>query len=298
MKKAILIHNPTAGTGNHDKEELTRQLKEAGFKFSYFSTNDPFWDRFVKKDADIIFVAGGDGTVQKFAQVMIEAKKNKLLQVPVQVFPYGTANNIATTFKIGSPEKFIRESTKKTGFDIGVVEGVEEAAFFIEGIGCGIFPKLVRVMKTLDGEEKKDEITRSLRELLKIIDSYEAQEAIIIADNQEITGKFLLVELMNIRYIGPNIELAPNAETGDGNFELVIVREEMREMLKSYIQDHLNKRDSRKRLEDFADLRKVSEIRLKWKGKDAHIDDEIIGDYREEEIKVKNRRAVFTFLTP
>jgi len=42
----------------------------------------------------------------------------------------------------------------------------------------------------------------------------------------------------------------------------------------------------------------VKSLRLKWKGKDVHIDDEIIEDYREEEIRVENRKGFFTFLTP
>lgn len=297
MKKAILIHNPTAGSGNHEKDSLVKQVENAGFEVSYFSTNDPFMKRFTQKQADVIFVAGGDGTVQKFAECMLEAKEG-IKQVPVQVLPYGTANNIATTLGIKVPEGEMTAQNTKTGFDIGIVEGVEEAGFFIEGIGCGIFPKLVREMEALDDDEKKDEIKKSRDTLVKIINSYEAREAIIIADDKEITGKFLLMELMNIRFIGPNIELAPNAETGDGYFELVTVREERREELKSYIQDHLSGRNTGKKLEDFADLLKVKSLRLKWKGKDVHIDDEIIEDYREEEIRVENRKGFFTFLTP
>ena len=297
MKKAILIHNPTAGSGNHEKDSLVKQVENAGFEVSYFSTNDPFMKRFTQKQAEVIFVAGGDGTVQKFAECMLEAKEG-IKQVPVQLLPYGTANNIATTLGIKVPEEEMTAQNTKTGFDIGIVEGVEEAGFFIEGIGCGIFPKLVREMEALDDDEKKDEIKKSRDTLVKIINSYEAREAIIIADDKEITGKFLLMELMNIRFIGPNIELAPNAETGDGYFELVTVREERREALKSYVQDHLNGRNTGKKLEDFAHLLKVKSLRLKWKGKDVHIDDEIIEDYREEEIRVENRKGFFTFLTP
>ncbi|MCX2839639.1 diacylglycerol kinase family protein [Salinimicrobium sp. MT39] len=297
MKKAILIHNPTAGNGNHEKDSLVKQAEKVGFEVSYFSTSDPFMKRFTKEQADVIFVAGGDGTVQKFAACMLEAKES-IKQVPVQVLPYGTANNIATTLGIKVPEEGITAQNTKTGFDIGIVEGVEEAGFFIESIGCGIFPKLVREMKALDDDEKQDEIKKSRETLVKVIDFYEAREAIIIAGDKEITGKFLLIELMNIRYIGPNIELAPNAETGDGYFELITVREERREELKSYIEDHLNEKNTAKKLEDFADLLKVKSLRLKWIGKDVHIDDEIIEDYREEEIKVNNRKGFFTFLTP
>lgn len=295
MKKAILIHNSTAGDGDHEKEELKNLIHKTGYEVDYYSTNLPFWERFVKKNADKIFVAGGDGTVQKFAKVMLEANKESMLQLPVQVLPCGTANNIATTLGINDPVQILNESVRTKGFDLGTVEGAKNFSFFIEGIGCGIFPKLVRVMKSKSEEEKGNEIRQSLEELLKIIETYKATEAIIIADEKEITGSFLLVELMNIRLIGPNIELAPDADTGDGKFELVVVREEHRQDLKDFIAQILNENSRANRIEEFAERLKVRELRLKWKGNDVHIDDEIIEDYAEEELVIKNRQGVFRF---
>ncbi len=297
MKKAILIHNSTAGDGDHEKQELKNMIEKAGYDVDYYSTNSLFWERFVKKEADIIFVAGGDGTVQKMAKAILDAKEERMLQIPVQILPYGTANNIATTLGFEKPVKEIDKNTKGKAFDIGLVGGIKEAAFFIEGIGCGIFPKLVRVMKSKSEEEKQDEIQQSLQELLKIIDTYEASNAIIIADKKEITGSFLLVELMNIKLIGPNIELAPNAEPGDGEFELVLVREKSREELKAFIKGHLHGNISKKKIGDFAERLKVREVRIKWQGNDVHVDDDIIEEYKREEIVIKNRQAVFKFIS-
>ncbi|WP_169578120.1 diacylglycerol/lipid kinase family protein [Salinimicrobium xinjiangense] len=296
MKKAILIYNPTAGNGNHTKSDLKKLIEGRGFEVKSYSTDSLFWKRFTRKDADIIFVAGGDGTVQKLTKVLLEKNKEEFLKIPIQILPYGTANNIATTLGLKKAEELIQGPHEKTKFDIGLISGVEEASFFIEGMGCGIFPRLVRVMKEKDEEEKQDEIKTSLKELLKLIDSYEAEEVIIIADEEEITGKFLLVELMNIRYIGPNIELAPNANPGDGSFELVMVREEAREDLKTFIENQLKETKEEKQLKEFADLRKVREVRLKYIGRDVHIDDEILENYNGKELKIRNRKRVFYFL--
>ena len=295
MKKAILIHNSTAGDGDHKKGELIELIRENGYEPVYFSTDIPFWERFTKEDAEVIFVAGGDGTVQKLAKAMLEAKEEKIREVPVRILPYGTANNIATTLNLQNPEQQSLSDLRKVNFDVGVVEGKNIANFFIEGIGCGIFPKLVEVMNSKSEEEKKDEIKQSLSELLQVIENYEAREAIIIADEREITGKFLLIELMNIKLIGPNIELAPDADTGDGQFELVMVREEAREDLKSFIQNILNETISDNTIDKFAERLKGNNFRLKWKGDDVHIDDEILEDYQGEELVIKNRQAVFQF---
>ena len=285
MKKAILIHNPTAGSGDHNKKDLQKEAQKWGYTIDYYSTVALWWERFVHKEPDLFFVAGGDGTVQKFISEILGAKNDSLEQVPIQILPYGTANNIAKTLGINDPEEVLRATTNSIKFDIGKVKGIPDSIFFIEGIGCGIFPRLVLNMKSKDEDEKQDEIEQSLKELLKIIDTYQAREAIVIADKEEITGRFLLLELMNIRYIGPNIELAPGAETGDGRFELVIVREEARNELRSYIQDHLDHKISPSQLADFAELRKVEEVRMKWKGEDLHVDDKIIEKYKGEDRK-------------
>lgn len=297
MKKAILIHNPTAGSADHEKEDLKERISEAGYEVIYYSTQNPLWEHFTHKEGDIIFVAGGDGTVQKVAAAMLETGKDEVFQIPIRVIPHGTANNIANTLNIKNPGKKFETTYNGDQMDIGRVKGIGEVSFFIEGMGCGIFPRLLEVMGEKDEEEKQDEITQSLKELLKIIKSYQAQEAIIIADKEEITGKFLLLELMNIRFIGPNVELAPNARTDDGYFELVCVRENAREDLSAYVESLLNGAKSPKKIEEFADLRRVSEVRLKWKGRDVHIDDEIV-NYKGTELHIYNQQGVFRMIVP
>ncbi|WP_051286372.1 diacylglycerol/lipid kinase family protein [Salinimicrobium terrae] len=299
MKQTILIHNPTAGSGKHDEKTLVKKIEAAGYEVKYYSTDTPGWERFTRNEADVIFLAGGDGTVQKLAAELLKVGA-PIQKTPVQVLPLGTANNIATTLNLNLSIKALDELKNIEPFDVGQVEGAGEAGFFIEGLGFGIFPKLLKVMekkKKNEGEpeDPDDELNQSLQELLEIVRNSKACEAIIIADGEEITGRFLLVELMNIRFIGPNFELAPGALTGDGSFELVAVPEKARKDLESYIQDLL-KKDENIFLEDFVFSKKVKKVRFKWFGKDMHIDDERIDDYKGEEIKVENKHAAFNFI--
>jgi diacylglycerol kinase family enzyme len=298
MKQAVLIHNPTAGSGEHSKERLIEELESAGYEIKYFSTDIPGWERFTKHEAEVIFLAGGDGTVQKLAAELLKAG-DPVQKIPVQILPLGTANNIATTLGLNISVEELIQLQKLESFDAGEVEGTGESDFFIEGIGFGIFPRLVKVMKERKKEEgePKDpevELKQSLKELLQIVRNYEAREAIIIADEEEITGKFLLIELMNIRFIGPNFDLAPTSSTNDGNLELVAIPEEARENLEGYIQELLNNNKNAS-LEDFALLRKIKRGRFKWFGGDMHVDDERIENYQGKEIKVKVNEAVFNF---
>ena len=297
MKHAILIHNPTAGSGKHDKKTMVKEIESAGYEVEYYSTNIPGWERFTRNEFDVIFVAGGDGTVQKLAAELLKAG-GRIQKVPVQILPLGTANNIATTLNLTiSTEKLVKLQNS-VGFDSGEVEGVGDTNFFIEGLGFGIFPRLVKIMEERKKEEGEpedpnEELRQSLQELLHIVRNYKACEAIIIADGEEFTGKFLLVELMNIRFVGPNFDLARGADPGDGSFDLVAVPEDAREDLEEHIIGLLNTKKSTF-LKDFT-VKQVEQARFKWMGEDMHIDDERIEKYQGEEVKVKNRNAAFNF---
>lgn len=298
MRQAILIHNPTAGSGEHLKKDLIDKIESEGYQVKYYSTDLPGWERFTRRKADVIFVAGGDGTVQKLAKELLNAG-SPMQKIPVQILPLGTANNIAKTLNLNLPlEKFMKLENI-VEFDAGEVKGAGEAKFFVEALGFGIFPKLVKVMKDRkekegEPEDPDEELEQSLQELLRIVKSYEAQETIIIADGEEIAGRFLLVELMNVRFIGPNLELAPGADTGDGSFELIAVPEDARKQLEDYVRG-LMSRNNKKSLENFSVFRKVQQVRIKWFGEDMHVDDERIEDKSGEEIQVKNNKATFNF---
>ena len=93
--RATLIHNPGAGD---DRQPTGRQIevlmKEAGYKVRYQSTKEKGWTKVLKKEADFVVVAGGDGTVSKVARRLIGTG------VPIAVLPVGTANNISRTLGI------------------------------------------------------------------------------------------------------------------------------------------------------------------------------------------------------
>lgn len=298
MATAVLVYNPTAGDEDHSKKRLLALVKSFGYEVKYFSTDLPGWKSFVNVEADKIFVAGGDGTVKKLAAELIK-EESGIRKTPVQVLPMGTANNIATTLKIDVHNEKMANYQNITAFDTGEVQGMGENDFFIEGLGFGIFPRLILEMEAKEEpEDPEDELKRSLKLLLKIVQDFEAREAIIIADEEELTGKFLLIECMNIRFIGPNFELAPNAEPGDGKFELVAVPEDGREKLMGYIEHLLDPSKKDIPLEDFSQLRRVKKLRLKWEGTDLHIDDEVDLDYHGQELEVKNNYGSFIFNVP
>src|SRR5262249_39763741 len=93
-KSARLFHNPGAGHGEHPKEELISLVEAAGFECEYSSTKTEGWEKIEALKADLIVLAGGDGTVRKVAPHILGK------EIPIGLFPLGTANNIAKTLGI------------------------------------------------------------------------------------------------------------------------------------------------------------------------------------------------------
>src|SRR5207245_988136 len=70
--RITLIHNPGAGGERRkDAKKLRRLLGEHGHEVRYRSTKEDGWQRALKKPADLVVIAGGDGTVAKVTRRMV-----------------------------------------------------------------------------------------------------------------------------------------------------------------------------------------------------------------------------------
>ena len=58
----------------------------------------------------------------------------------------------------------------------------------------------------------------------------------LVADGTRISDEFLLVEILNIRSIGPNLVFGPDASPSDGYFDVVMAQECHRQELLTYLE--------------------------------------------------------------
>lgn len=300
MKKAQIIHNPTAGIAGNTKDEIIELIANAGFTTKYVSTDDEDWESFSKNEMDVIFLAGGDGTVRKLASVLID--KNMCdRHIPIYLLPMGTANNIATSLGIFKKINTVSLKNEKEiqKFTCGKLKGVKDENFFLEGVGFGVFPELIRQMKDTGKEDETpdEKLKRTLRVLLETVKEFKAKKAKIKADGLKIKGTFLLVELMNIKYIGPNLEFAPNANVEDDFLDLVLIPEEKRKAFVEYVESLINETSQFRDIEDFIKVLRVNKVKMKWKGTKLHVDDNLIEDYDGKKIKIKMNSKTFDFFT-
>ena len=277
--RITLIHNPGAGrTDKRGAKELVALIEEAGHAVTYQSAKDDDWHEVLERRADLVVAAGGDGTVGRVARRL--AGRN----VPMAALPAGTANNISRTLGLteGAPEELVRgwEAARRVRLDVGMAEGPWGRRSFVESVGVGLFAALLarsdekpqaKKPKRAKGKHAGKAVDGALRRLSEQAEACEALEIAARLDGKDISGRYLLLEAVNLRYVGPSLFLAPDAEPGDGLLDIVLVGEAERPRLIQYLDRW---QDNRERLAVLPTLR-GRKLELEWTGVPLHIDDKL-----------------------
>jgi diacylglycerol kinase (ATP) len=272
--RVTLVHNPGAGSREDgDEAHLLRLLREAGHELLAVSAKDPAWKEALAQPADVVAVAGGDGTVARVAKALVGSA------VPVAPLPAGTANNIARTLGLVGRhwEEIVRAwpHGRRVKLDVGLARGPWGERRFIEGVGTGLFACLLSdedpERKLAQHKPPPQRVAHALDMLKRRAVDCTALELEARIDGEVVSGQFLLAEVLNLPYVGPNLFLAPDSQPGDGTFDIVIVTEAERDRLANYLRTW---QDNRERLAVLP-TRRARHIELEWTGFDLHIDDEL-----------------------
>lgn len=271
-----LIHNPDAGGDNQlSGDDILELIDKAGHSATLQSSKDNGWDKALQGPADIVAVAGGDGIVGQVAKRMIGR------QIPIAILPMGTANNVATT--LGVKHLAIDElifgwtSARRVKFDVGNAKGPWGSIPFIEGLGMGLFTDTMSRLDARDNiqlahlSDTDEKLISVLQMLRSRVESCHSQEMKITFDDRDLSGKYILLEAMNIHYVGPNFHLAPPADPGDGLLDLVIASYDERERIHQYLSDRIDNKSNYPGLT----IHKGKYLRIECAGLTVHIDDDL-----------------------
>jgi len=296
MKKIHLIHNPGAGDEAYSKSTLVRLIEGAGYECRYCSTDDG--DKWKKIDpkTDFIVIAGGDGTIKETITEFLESGGKRL---PIALLPCGTANNIATSLNIkGEPIDIIRSwsNPETTAIDVGEIFDIEEKPdFFIESFGYGLFPYLMKEMEKTGKNkiEDKDQKIKAAQQLIRDISHvYKPHYCELIIDGEDHSGEYLMAEIMNTRFIGPNLFLSPFGHPGDGTFEVVLIPGKDQAKFAAYIDSKINDTEV---VYSFVTI-KAEDVKIKWKGTHVHVDDQQITLKENAPVHIRVKKNALVFL--
>jgi diacylglycerol kinase family enzyme len=301
--RITLMHNPKAGDAEHGRKQLMAALAEAGHHATYQSTKERGFKKAFKEPTDLVLAAGGDGTVAKVACRLVDSG------IPLSVLPLGTANNLARALGfVASPEEIIArlDGGKKRTFDVGLAYGPWGIRYFFEGAGGGLLADYVRAAKKEQKRNKKveklskeQEMARHSALLRRMLHDYPARQWKIEIDGQDISGRYVLWEAMNIHSVGPALHLAPRAATKDGQFDFVCARQADYALL----LEHLDARVAGKKSKSPLPARRFRELRVVWKGSTLHLDDKLWPETKQSEkssneIKITVKPSALIILQP
>ena len=244
-------------------------------------------------ETELVAVAGGDGTVQRAATALAERG------IPLAVLPFGTANNIASSLALDGPtEELIAgwEGARRVGLDLGVTTGPWDPRRFIESTGAGLVAKGIVIM---DGEAPHDEshpddmIAKALQRFRDVLAELTPRRCRIVLDGEAHEEELLLLEVHNIRSVGPSLALAPEADPSDGSFDVITAGEAEREALERYLVARQDGREGRLELP----RRRARQVEIH--GFDLfHIDDWVHPDTDGEPVKVAMLKGAVEILVP
>ena len=273
--RVLLVHNPGAGDDSTPGAKKLKQLiRDAGHELEYCSAHGKKWKAALKEEKyDLVAVAGGDGTVARTARRVIGR------DTPVAVLPMGTANNISKSLGVRHMpiEELITgwSSAQRKRVDAGVVGGPWKSRHFIEAVGAGLFAIAIPevdanpTMEELeDAEAKATYAKQVMRERLKKCKPLKLD---IKLDGEAHSGEYILFEVMNMEFVGPNLYLAPKSVTDDGEFDVVLIAEKQRRTLDDYLSSW---QEGVTLPPDFTTV-KASCVEVRWTGFDVHIDDTV-----------------------
>jgi diacylglycerol kinase (ATP) len=285
-----LVHNRQAGSRAHSGDDLVGLLRDVGYSVELFGKERADILRALQSRPEVVVVSGGDGTVAKVAIAACG------MDVPIFLLPTGTSNNIARAVGAhGSiPTLVERISTARLSrLDVGRITGDRHEGNFVEAAGGGFIGAMlaeghrtsVRISSAVRGKimRGRDHWASTAERVAEHVRSEPAHRYNIVADGKDLSGDYIAVEAMNIASIGPRIRLAPDADPGDGQLDLVLAHPDDRDSLAHFIES-LGAKSDRPPMT----VHRVRTLEMDWPSAEAHLDAELWpGDVPDRPLRMR-----------
>lgn len=228
---AAVIYNPTKVDPDAFRSTMTEAATQAGWSTAFYETSEDDIGQGVaaealKAGADLVFAAGGDGTVRAVAEAVRHSG------IPLALLPAGTGNLLARNLHLTLDDMPGSALSAFTGvdrpIDIGVIDiqradGSHDEHAFVVMAGLGIDAKMI---KNTDEDLKKkagwaayvSAIAKSLR------DPDELHFQLRLDGGPPVRRTVHTLILGNCGSLPANILLMPEAVVDDGLFDLLMTR--------------------------------------------------------------------------
>ena len=165
-------------------------------------------------------VVGGDGTIHEAVGGLMQ--RDEPASTPLGVIPGGTGNSVLKHLQCSDPYEAARRIVAGTTQPLDVVrvtmaDGVD---YCVNIVGWGAVVDINRAAEKL---RALGPARYALAAALHILRAKHRRVRLVL-DGQSLEDEFLLVAACNTKFTGKGMQLAPNAEIGNGLIEIVLVR--------------------------------------------------------------------------
>jgi diacylglycerol kinase (ATP) len=223
MKKLKFIYNPYSGDGTlkNKLDYLIERFQKSGFMMVPFRSSDintlekAFFD--IHDDYDAVCVSGGDGTLSSVINIMASRR----LDLPVGIFPFGTANDFAAHINIPRDIEAccdIIEKGKIKKVDIGRVND----SYFLNVCSAGLLTDVAYKTDTnlKNALGKLAYYMKGIEEIPK----FTPFKIRLQYGSNVIEDSFLLFLILNGSSAGGFNKLAPHAKIDDGLMDVIAIK--------------------------------------------------------------------------
>ena len=218
-RRALLVANRKALSGAADLGEGLARLSDAQILVTERAAHDPLEIpdilRSEGREADLIILAGGDGTMNLAAEALLELGR------PLGILPIGTANDLARTLEIplSVPDACaVIAAGRVRAIDLGRANG--KHFFNVASVGLS-----AEVTRHHQGRRKR--LLRVLSYPLSVWDAFHAIRPFrvrIRCDGQETRVRTIQVTVGNGRHYGGGMTMIEDAAIDDGQLDVYCIK--------------------------------------------------------------------------
>lgn len=180
---AILFVNPGSGKGGPTVEELTAAARELGVLVHVLEEDDDLVDLARETDAEVVGMAGGDGSLGAVAQVAVER------DLPFVCIPWGTRNHFATDVGLDTDDPLASLTAFRDGVERRVDLGRVGDQIFLNNVSLGVYARLVH---RRERRRQRGETFARLRALAISLKDRRRSERFVV-DGQPLRASVVLV---------------------------------------------------------------------------------------------------------
>jgi diacylglycerol kinase family enzyme len=210
--RAVLFVNPRSGKGGPSVEELAEAARALDVRVHVLRDGESLSALARDADADVLAMAGGDGSLGVVAQVAVER------DMPLLCIPWGTRNHFAADVGLDRDDALGALDALRDGVGRRVDVGRVGDRVFLNNVSFGVYARLVH---RRERRRRRREAFARLRALVRSLAEHRYTDDFVV-DGQPLRASVLLVS--NNEYRLDLLSLGERERLDDGKLAVYAAR--------------------------------------------------------------------------